>query len=69
MFLMFQLERPDVVALGGLGIRRVVERTHGLDARSTAAERTALGEPWRAHRTIAGRNLWRSLDNARAVAT
>src|SRR4029079_4864777 len=32
MFLMFQLERPDVLAVGDLGIRRAVERAHGLDA-------------------------------------
>jgi DNA-3-methyladenine glycosylase II len=68
MFLMFQLERPDVLAVGDLGIRRAVERAYGLDALPTAAELTALGEPWRPYRTIACRILWRSLDNAPAVA-
>ena len=67
MFLMFQLERPDVLAVGDLGIRRAVERAYGLDALPTAAELTALGEPWRPYRTIACRVLWRSLDNAPAV--
>jgi DNA-3-methyladenine glycosylase II len=66
MFLMFQLERPDVLAVGDLGIRRAVERAYGLDALPTAAELTALGEPWRPYRTIACRILWRSLDNAPA---
>ena len=32
MFLMFQLDRPDVLAVGDLGIRRAVERAYGLDA-------------------------------------
>jgi DNA-3-methyladenine glycosylase II len=68
MFLMFQLERPDVLAVGDLGIRRAVERAYGLDALPTAAELTALGEPWRPYRTLACRILWRSLDNAPAVA-
>jgi DNA-3-methyladenine glycosylase II len=68
MFLMFQLERPDVLAVGDLGIRRAVERAYGLDALPTAPELTALGEPWRPYRTIACRILWRSLDNAPAVA-
>ena len=30
MFLIFQLERPDVLAVGDLGIRRAVERAYGL---------------------------------------
>jgi len=68
MFLMFQLERPDVLAVGDLGIRRAVERAYGLEALPTAAELTALGEPWRPYRTLACRVLWRSLDNAPAIA-
>jgi DNA-3-methyladenine glycosylase II len=62
MFLMFQLERPDVLAVGDLGIRRAVQRAYGLDAPPTAAELTALAEPWRPYRTLACRILWRSLD-------
>ena len=30
IFLMFQLGRPDVLAVGDLGIRRAVERAYGL---------------------------------------
>jgi DNA-3-methyladenine glycosylase II len=64
MFLMFQLERPDVLAVGDLGVRRAVERAYTLDAMPTPAELTALAEPWRPYRTMACRLLWRSLDNA-----
>jgi DNA-3-methyladenine glycosylase II len=67
MFLMFQLERPDVLAVGDLGIRRAVERAYGLDAMPTPAELTALGEPWRPWRSTACRILWRSLANAPVV--
>jgi DNA-3-methyladenine glycosylase II len=63
MFLMFQLERPDVLAVGDLGIRHAVERAYALPALPTAAELTALAKPWRPWRTIACRVLWRSLDN------
>jgi DNA-3-methyladenine glycosylase II len=63
MFLMFQLERPDVLAVGDLGIRRAVQRAYGLDAPPTPAELTTLAEPWRPWRTTACRILWRSLDN------
>ncbi len=31
MFLMFQLERGDVLPVGDLGIRRAIERAYGLD--------------------------------------
>jgi DNA-3-methyladenine glycosylase II len=64
VFLMFQLERPDVLAVGDLGVRRAVERAYGLAALPTAAELTELAEPWRPWRSIACRILWRSLDNA-----
>ncbi|HEU4977606.1 MAG TPA: DNA-3-methyladenine glycosylase [Solirubrobacteraceae bacterium] len=66
MFLMFQLERPDVLAVGDLGIRRAVERAYGLPALPDADELTALAEPWRPYRSAACRLLWHSLDNAPA---
>ncbi|HSD81078.1 MAG TPA: DNA-3-methyladenine glycosylase 2 family protein [Solirubrobacteraceae bacterium] len=66
MFLMFQLERPDVLAVGDLGVRRAVERAYGLPGLPSAAELERLAEPWRPHRTLACRVLWRSLDNVPA---
>lgn len=66
MFLMFQLERPDVLAVGDLGIRRAVERAYGLPGLPSAAELERLAAPWRPHRTLACRVLWRSLDNVPA---
>ena len=38
MFLMFHLERPDVLPVGDLGIRRAIERAYGLDALPDAAD-------------------------------
>jgi DNA-3-methyladenine glycosylase II len=66
MFLIFQLERPDVLATGDLGIRRAVERAYGLQDLPSADELERLAEPWRPHRSVACRLLWRSLDNAPA---
>jgi len=60
---MFQLERPDVLAVGDLGIRRAIERAYGLAGLPDAAEIEALAEPWRPYRTLACRYLWRSLAN------
>jgi DNA-3-methyladenine glycosylase II len=62
MFLMFHLLRPDVLAVGDLGIRRAVMQRYGLPALPTPAALEALAEPWRPYRTLACRYLWRSLD-------
>ena len=66
MFLMFQLERPDVLAVGDLGIRRAVQRAYGLTDLPSADDLTRLAERWRPYRTLACRLLWRSLDNVPA---
>jgi DNA-3-methyladenine glycosylase II len=63
MFLMFHLERPDVLAVGDLGIRRAIERAYGLDELPTADAIEHIAEPWRPYRTLACRYLWRSLQN------
>lgn len=63
MFLMFHLGRPDVLPVGDLGIRRAMERAYGLDALPLPAAMEEIAAPWRPHRTLACRYLWRSLDN------
>jgi DNA-3-methyladenine glycosylase II len=63
MYLMFHLQRPDVLPTGDLGIRRAVERAYGLEGLPDPAQLTEIAEPWRPHRTLACRYLWRSLDN------
>ena len=64
MFLLFHLGRPDVLPVGDLGVRRVVERLYGLEGLPSAAELEALGERWRPYRSLAALYLWESLDNA-----
>lgn len=63
MFLMFHLERPDVLAVGDLGIRRAIERAYRLDSLPEPAAIEELAVPWRPYRTLACRYLWRSLEN------
>jgi DNA-3-methyladenine glycosylase II len=63
MFLMFHLERPDVMPVGDLGIRRAIELAYGLDGLPDAERMHEISEPWRPHRTLACRYLWRSLRN------
>lgn len=63
MFLMFHLDRPDVLPVGDLGIRKAIQQTYGLQALPTPAEMEVIAEPWRPQRTLACRYLWRSLEN------
>jgi DNA-3-methyladenine glycosylase II len=63
MFLMFHLGRPDVLPTGDLGIRRAIELGYGLDALPDPIAMEEIAEPWRPHRTLACRYLWRSLQN------
>ena len=61
LYLMFHLQRPDVVAVGDLGLRRAVMQRYGLPALPDAAEMARIAEAWRPYRTLANRFLWRSL--------
>ena len=63
MFLMFQLEREDVLPVGDLGIRRAVERVYGLEELAGPEDLERIAERWRPHRTLACRYLWASLRN------
>jgi DNA-3-methyladenine glycosylase II len=63
MFLMFHLERPDVMPVGDLGIRRAIELAYDIGELPDADRMLAIAEPWRPHRTLACRYLWRSLRN------
>ena len=62
MFLMFHLNRPDVLAVGDLGIRRAMMNLYGLEELPTPAAMEAIAEPWRPYRTLACLYLWRSRD-------
>jgi DNA-3-methyladenine glycosylase II len=61
LFLMFTLERPDVLPVGDLGLRNAALRAYGLATRPTPKELEAMGEAWRPYRTRASVYLWRSL--------
>jgi DNA-3-methyladenine glycosylase II len=64
MFLIFHLERPDVLPTGDLGIRRAAQIEYGLDDLPGHDELTRIAEPWRPHRTLASLYLWETLANA-----
>ena len=64
MFLMFHLQKPDVLATGDLGIQNAMRRFYELEARPTPAEMEKIAEAWRPFRSLACRYLWRGLDAA-----
>ena len=61
MFLIFQLDRPDVLAVGDLGVRRAVERAYGLPDLPSADELERAGRAVAPYRAAACRLLWHSL--------
>ena len=61
MFLIFHLERPDVLSGGDLGIRKAVQIEYGLEEMPAPARVLEIGEPWRPHRSLASLYLWESL--------
>jgi DNA-3-methyladenine glycosylase II len=63
MFLIFRLQRPDVLPVDDLGIVVAVQRAYRLKKRPNAKRLTKIGEAWRPYRSIASWYLWRSLDN------
>ena len=63
MFLIFVLNRPDVLPVDDLGLREGARRFYGLKERPKARELTELGEQWRPWRTIATWYLWRGLSS------
>ncbi|MBI3242182.1 MAG: DNA-3-methyladenine glycosylase 2 family protein [Chloroflexi bacterium] len=63
MFLMFGLNRPDVLPVGDLGIRNGFKKLYGLRDLPTADEMITLAEPWRPHRTVASWYLWRVVED------
>jgi DNA-3-methyladenine glycosylase II len=62
MFLIFHLERPDVLPVGDLGVRRAIMNAYGLSELPAPAQMEELAEPWRPYRSVASLYLWRSLD-------
>jgi DNA-3-methyladenine glycosylase II len=64
VFLMFFLERPDVLPTGDLGIRKAVQLAYDLPELPEPAKLEEIAEPWRPNRTLACLYLWESLHNA-----
>jgi DNA-3-methyladenine glycosylase II len=68
MFLIFALNRPDVLPATDLGVRVGLRDRHGLVALPKPGECYALAELWRPYRSIASWYLWKGADTPQAPA-
>ncbi|WP_440765931.1 DNA-3-methyladenine glycosylase family protein [Natronorubrum sp. DTA7] len=65
MYLLFVLERPDVLPLGDLAVRRGIEQLYGNgDEELTRAEMREIAEAWRPYRSVATRYIWAEYESA-----
>lgn len=60
MFLIFALNRLDVLPVDDLGIQKAVKRWYKLPRLPGPAKLHAVAEPWAPHRTLACWYLWQS---------
>lgn len=61
MLLIFRLQRPNVLPVDDLGIRKGFQRLFDLEERPSKAQMIDLAKPWEPYRSIACWYLWRSL--------
>ena len=62
VFLIFQLQRPDVFPAADLALLTAIQRIYRKRTRPTPAQARALAERWRPYRSIASWYLWRSIE-------
>ncbi|WP_266077849.1 DNA-3-methyladenine glycosylase family protein [Haladaptatus caseinilyticus] len=58
MYLLFVLERGDVLPLGDLAVRRGIEQLYNEGEELTRAEMREIAEAWRPYRSVATRYIW-----------
>lgn len=58
MFLIFVMEREDVLPLGDLAVRNGIEQIYGNGEEMSRDEMREVAEAWRPHRSAATRYIW-----------
>lgn len=67
MFLMFALQRPNVLPVGDLGVRSAIRKHYGLETLPTVKEMEDLAKSWHPYCSVASWYLWRSLDGGAQI--
>ena len=62
MFLMFALQRPNVLPVGDLGVRAAMKKAYGLAELPKPEEMERIAAAWHPYRSVASWYLWRSLE-------
>jgi DNA-3-methyladenine glycosylase II len=62
MFLIFSLNRPDVLPAHDLGVRAALRERHGLTELPRPVECCAFAEIWKPYRTVASWYIWQNVD-------
>jgi DNA-3-methyladenine glycosylase II len=62
MFLIFALQRTDVLPTGDLGIRNAIRKAYNLESLPTPEEMEQMALRWRPYCSVASWYLWRSLE-------
>lgn len=58
MFLLFVMERPDILPLGDLAIRRGIEQLYNNGNEMTREEMREVAERWKPYRSVATKYIW-----------
>jgi DNA-3-methyladenine glycosylase II len=61
MFLIFVLNRPDLLPVDDLGVRKGFQKVYGLKSEPKAAKMMQIAERWRPWRTIGSWYMWRGM--------
>jgi DNA-3-methyladenine glycosylase II len=67
MFLIFALQRTNILPVGDLGIRNAIRKAYALPELPAPGEIEQLAERWRPYCSVASWYLWRSLDAEAAL--
>lgn len=67
MFLMFALQRPNVLPVGDLAVRAAMKKAYGLAELPKPQEMERIAAAWHPYRSVASWYLWRSLENQGAM--
>jgi DNA-3-methyladenine glycosylase II len=65
MYLIFVLDRDDVLPLGDLAVRRGIERLYADGAEMTRAEMREVAAAWRPYRSLGTRYVWAAYEAGR----
>jgi DNA-3-methyladenine glycosylase II len=67
MFLIFALQRTDILPTGDLGVRTAIRKAYGLEELPHPTKIEELAACWRPYCSVASWYLWRSLENPGAM--